>query len=101
LRSEISLLDGGWQILNFQKPSWVAHPLGLVFKGCGFRGADGRRIQKSSGTLYWYGTGSDAVMETDLSNNMRYNYFFFGKPGNPGSPGTDGTFPDIFILGFP
>jgi RHS repeat-associated protein len=40
--------------------------------------ADGKRVMKSSGTLYWYGTGSDAVMETDLSNNMRYNYFFFG-----------------------
>jgi hypothetical protein len=40
--------------------------------------ANGRRIQRSSGTLYWYGTGSNAVMETDLSNNMRYNYFFFG-----------------------
>jgi RHS repeat-associated protein len=40
--------------------------------------ADGRRLQKSSGMLYWYGTGSDAVMGTDLSNNMRYNYFFFG-----------------------
>jgi hypothetical protein len=40
--------------------------------------ADGKRVMKSSGMLYWYGTGSDAVMETDLSNNMRYNYFFFG-----------------------
>jgi hypothetical protein len=39
---------------------------------------DGKRVMKSSGTLYWYGTGSNAAMETDLSNNMKYNYFFFG-----------------------
>jgi RHS repeat-associated protein len=32
---------------------------------------------KSSGTIYWYGTDSDAYMETDLSNNMRFRYFFF------------------------
>jgi RHS repeat-associated protein len=38
---------------------------------------DGKRVMKSSGTIYWYGTDSDAYMETDLSNNMQFRYFFF------------------------
>jgi RHS repeat-associated protein len=39
---------------------------------------DGRRVMKSSGMIYWYGTSSDAVIETDLSANFKYQYFFFG-----------------------
>jgi RHS repeat-associated protein len=38
---------------------------------------DGRRVEKSSGTLYWYGTGNDALTETDLSGNLTYEYIFF------------------------
>jgi RHS repeat-associated protein len=38
---------------------------------------DGKRVMKSNGTLYWYGSSSDPYMETDLSNNMKYQYFFF------------------------
>jgi len=43
---------------------------------------DGKRVQKSSGKLYWYGTGSDPLDETDLAgntNNASFNeYIFFG-----------------------
>lgn len=39
---------------------------------------DGKRVEKSSGKLYWYGTGSDALMETDLSGNLTDEYIFFG-----------------------
>ncbi len=43
---------------------------------------DGKRIQKSSGKLYWYGMGSDALNETDstgATNNAAFNeYVFFG-----------------------
>jgi RHS repeat-associated protein len=39
---------------------------------------DGHRVEKSNGKLYWYGTGSDALMETDLSGNLTYEYIFFG-----------------------
>jgi len=38
---------------------------------------DGKRVMKSNGTIYWYGAGSDPLMETDLSNNMQYGYIFF------------------------
>jgi RHS repeat-associated protein len=43
---------------------------------------DGKRVQKSSGKLYWYGAGSDSLNETDLAgntNNASFNeYIFFG-----------------------
>ena len=43
---------------------------------------DGRRVQKSSGKLYWYATGTDPLDETDLAgntNNASFNeYIFFG-----------------------
>jgi RHS repeat-associated protein len=39
---------------------------------------DGDRVQKSNGKLYWYGTGSDPLMETDLSGKLTDEYVFFG-----------------------
>lgn len=41
---------------------------------------DGKRVRKSNGTLYWYGTSSDALDETDASGNLTNEYvFFWGK----------------------
>ncbi len=39
---------------------------------------DGKRVKKSGGMLYWTGTGSDALLETDLSGNPTAEYVFFG-----------------------
>jgi RHS repeat-associated protein len=43
---------------------------------------DGKRVRKSNGKLYWYGTGTDALDETDAAgntNNSSFNeYVFFG-----------------------
>jgi RHS repeat-associated protein len=43
---------------------------------------DGKRVQKSSGMLYWYGMGSDPLDETDLAgstaNTSFHEYIFFG-----------------------
>jgi RHS repeat-associated protein len=43
---------------------------------------DGKRVEKSSGKLYWYGMSSDPLDETDLAgntNNASFNeYIFFG-----------------------
>jgi RHS repeat-associated protein len=39
---------------------------------------EGKRVKKSSGALYWYGMGSDALNETDLSGNLANEYIFFG-----------------------
>jgi RHS repeat-associated protein len=39
---------------------------------------DGKRVQKSNGKLYWYGLGSDPLVETDPSGNIPVEYVFFG-----------------------
>ena len=39
---------------------------------------DGKRVRKSNGTLYWYGTSNDALDETDASGNLTSEYIFFG-----------------------
>jgi RHS repeat-associated protein len=43
---------------------------------------DGKRVQKSSGKLYWYGLGSDPLDETDAAGNTNnasfFEYVFFG-----------------------
>jgi RHS repeat-associated protein len=39
---------------------------------------DGRRASKSSGKLYWYGSGGDILAETDASGNTSAEYIFFG-----------------------
>ncbi|PYU20432.1 MAG: hypothetical protein DMG32_22335 [Acidobacteria bacterium] len=39
---------------------------------------DGKRVQKSTGKLYWYGMGSDPLDESDASGNLTDEYVFFG-----------------------
>jgi RHS repeat-associated protein len=39
---------------------------------------DGRRVSKSSGKLYWYGSGGEILAETDASGNATAEYIFFG-----------------------
>jgi RHS repeat-associated protein len=39
---------------------------------------DGKRVQKSSGTLYWYGTNPDPLLETNGSGTLTNEYIFFG-----------------------
>ena len=38
---------------------------------------DGRRVQKSGGKLYWYGTNGDVLAESDLSGTITDEYVFF------------------------
>jgi RHS repeat-associated protein len=40
---------------------------------------DGKRVQKSNGTLYWYGTRADSLLETSGSGSLIYEYVFFGE----------------------
>jgi hypothetical protein len=39
---------------------------------------DGKRVRKSSGTIYWYGTSPDPLLETDGSGNLTNEYVFVG-----------------------
>jgi RHS repeat-associated protein len=38
--------------------------------------ADGRRMEKSSGTLYWYGSGGEVLAESNLSGAINEEYVF-------------------------
>lgn len=38
----------------------------------------GRRVSKSNGKLYWYGSGGEILAETDSSGNTLNEYIFFG-----------------------
>jgi RHS repeat-associated protein len=37
---------------------------------------DGKRVQRSNGTIYWYGGGTDALDETDLTGSTTDSSFF-------------------------
>jgi RHS repeat-associated protein len=39
---------------------------------------DGRRVSKSNGKLYWYGSGGEILAETDALGNTLNEYIFFG-----------------------
>jgi len=39
---------------------------------------DGNRVQKSNGKLYWYGSGSLILDESDATGNITNEYIFFG-----------------------
>jgi hypothetical protein len=39
---------------------------------------DGNRVKKSSGKLYWYGSGSVILDESDATGNITNEYIFFG-----------------------
>ncbi len=39
--------------------------------------AQGRRVKKSNGRLYWYGAGSEVLAESDLAGNFSDEYMFF------------------------
>jgi len=39
--------------------------------------ADGFRMEKSSGTMYWPGPGGEVLAETDLSGNINEEYVYF------------------------
>src|SRR5260370_34990381 len=39
--------------------------------------ADGNRVEKSNGKIYWYGAGTEILNESDLSGNFTNEYVFF------------------------
>ena len=39
--------------------------------------AEGQRVSKSDGTLYWYGSGGEVLQESDLSLNPTSEYIYF------------------------
>lgn len=43
---------------------------------------DGRRVEKSSGTIYWYGPGGNVLEETGPTGAVQNDYIFFGGQRN-------------------
>jgi RHS repeat-associated protein len=75
-----NLLNDGLSNYVFDAENHINTGAGVTYTYDG----DGRRVKKSSGKLYWYGTGADPLDETDLSgntNNSTFNeyVFFNGK----------------------
>jgi RHS repeat-associated protein len=60
--------------MSYNAENQLVTAAGVTYKYDG----DGKRVQKSSGKLYWYGESSDAIDETDLSGNLTNEYVFFG-----------------------
>jgi len=61
--------------------------------------AEGMRIEKSSGTLYWYGKGSEVLDESDLSGNIINEYVYFGGVRVARRQGSGSTATLYFYLG--
>jgi RHS repeat-associated protein len=60
---------------------------------------DGKRVKKSSGTLYWTGMGNDTLAESDLAATMQKEYIYFNgkrvaRRDLPGTPSVKYYFSD-------
>ncbi len=72
--------DGTFRAAATRSDGYLADALAV-----GDVNADGKRVVKcsgtypscSSGTLYWTGTGSEAVGESDLAGNFQHEYVYF------------------------
>ena len=72
--------DAAGNMTNDGAHTYVYNGEGQIKTGAGVNytyDGDGRRVEKSNGTLYWYGAGSDALDETDLSGNLTNEYIYF------------------------
>jgi RHS repeat-associated protein len=71
-----NLLNDGASTYFYDAESRIQTGAGVTYTYDG----DGRRVQKSSGKLYWYGVGSDPLDETDAAgntNNTSFNEYIF------------------------
>jgi RHS repeat-associated protein len=75
--------DAAGNLLNDGASSYVYDGENRIITGAGVTytyDGDGKRVKKSNGKLYWYGTGSDPLDETDLAgntNNSTFNEYIF------------------------
>jgi RHS repeat-associated protein len=69
-----NVLDDG----NGNKPTYDAENTMATDAGVTYDyDADGVRIEKSSGTLYWTGSGGEYLTETDLTGTINEEYIYF------------------------
>ena len=65
--------DGNGNQPTYDAEDRIATDAGVTY----YYDADGFRMQKSSGTLYWPGPSGEILTETDLSGNINEEYIFF------------------------
>ena len=65
--------DGTSNNYHWNAEEMLASAAGVTYSYDG----DGRRVQKSSGTIYWYGPGNEIIEETDSSGNLVADYLYF------------------------
>lgn len=70
-----NLLNDGANVLAYdaENRATLANGVNYTYDG------DGKRIAKSTGTLYWTGTSSDALVESDTAGNITAEYIFFNN----------------------
>ena len=69
-----NLLADGTNTYAFNAESEIKSATGVNYTYDG----DGNRLEKSNGKIYWYGTGTEVLDESDLSGNITDEYVFFG-----------------------
>jgi RHS repeat-associated protein len=67
-------LNDGTIAYTYDAESQIKTAAGVTYAYDG----SGRRVFKSSGKLYWYGSGGEILAETDTSGNTLNEYIFFG-----------------------
>jgi RHS repeat-associated protein len=65
--------DGNGNQPTYDTENRIATDAGVTYQ----YDADGVRIEKSSGTMYWTGPGGEYLTETDLSGNINEEYVYF------------------------
>ena len=67
------IADGNGNQLAYDAESTLANFAGVTYD----YDADGVRVEKSSGTMYWPGPGGEVLAETDLGGNINEEYVYF------------------------
>ncbi|MGH9530767.1 MAG: RHS repeat-associated core domain-containing protein, partial [Terriglobales bacterium] len=69
-----NMTNSGSGVMTYDAENRLVTVAGVTYTYDG----DGKRVKKSSGKLYWTGTGSDALAETDLAGVIQSEFTFFG-----------------------
>ena len=68
-----NMLGDGNGAITYDDENRISTTAGVTYTYDG----DGKRVEKSNGTLFWTGVGSDPLSESDLSGNINEEYVFF------------------------
>lgn len=72
LSGNLTTIPNGGGSYTYNAENQITSTAGVNYDG------DGKRVEKSNGTLYWYGVSGDPLEETTLSGTLINYYVFFG-----------------------